>query len=58
MELSFWLDGIPGEGQVIERSFGWLIKNRRLVLDFEQRSDVSETLIMIAATATMLRRIG
>ena len=43
---------------VIERSFGWLIKNRRLVRDFEQRSEVSETLIMIAATATMLRRIG
>ena len=43
---------------MVERSFGWLIKNRRLVRDFEQRSDVSETLIMIAATATMLRRIG
>ncbi|MCS6969685.1 MAG: transposase, partial [Planctomycetes bacterium] len=39
---------------VIERSFGWLIKNRRLVRDFEQRTDVAETLIRIAATATML----
>lgn len=42
---------------VIERSFGWLVKNRRLVRDFEQRTDVAETLILIAATATMLRRI-
>jgi transposase len=42
---------------VIERSFGWLVKNRRLVRDFEQRTDVAETLILIAATATLLRRI-
>ena len=42
---------------VVERSFAWLIKNRRLVRDFEQRTDVAETLIRIAATATMLRRI-
>jgi len=43
---------------VIERSFGWLIKNRRLGRDFEQRTDGAETLIRIAATATMLRRIA
>jgi len=43
---------------VIERSFAWLIKNRRLVRDFEQRTDVAETLVTIAATATMLRRIA
>jgi transposase len=43
---------------VVERSFAWLIKNRRLVRDFEQRADVAETLIRIAATATMLRRIA
>ena len=43
---------------VVERSFAWLIKNRRLVRDFEQRTDVAETLIRIAATATMLRRIA
>jgi transposase len=42
---------------VIERSFGWLIKHRRLVRDFEQRTDVAETMLRIAATATMLRRI-
>lgn len=43
---------------VVERSFAWLIKDRRLVRDFEQRTDVAETLIRIAATATMLRRIA
>jgi len=43
---------------VIERSFAWLIKHRRLLRDLEQRTDVAETLILIAATATMLRRIA
>lgn len=42
---------------VIERSFGWLIKHRRLIRDLEQRIDVSETLVLIAATDTMLRRV-
>jgi len=41
-----------------ERGFGWLLKNRRLVRDFEQRTDVAETLVLIAATATTLRRIS
>lgn len=43
---------------VIERSFAWLIKSRRLIRDLEQRTDVAETLILIAATVTMLRRIA
>jgi transposase len=43
---------------VAERSFAWLIENRRLVHDFEQRADVAETLIRIAAAATLLRRIN
>jgi transposase len=42
---------------VIERTFAWLIKNRRLLRDVEQRTDVAETLILIAATATMIRRV-
>ena len=42
---------------VVERTFGWLIKNRRLDRDFEQRTDVAEPLIRIAATATMIMRI-
>jgi transposase len=42
---------------VIERSFAWLIKNRRLVRDFEQRVETSETLITIAAATTLIRRL-
>jgi transposase len=42
---------------VIERSFAWLIKNRRLVRDFEQLVETSEALITIAAAATLIRRL-
>lgn len=41
---------------VVERSFAWIIKSRRLVRDFEQLTEVAETLIAIAATATLIRR--
>ena len=43
--------------RVIERSFAWLIKNRRLVRDFEQCPETSEALITIAAATTLLRRL-
>jgi transposase len=42
---------------VIERSFAWLIKNRRLVRDFEQCPETSEALITIAAATTLIRRL-
>ena len=41
---------------VVERSFAWLIKNRRFARDYEQLTPVAETLITIAASATLLRR--
>ncbi|MBI1179362.1 MAG: transposase [Alphaproteobacteria bacterium] len=41
---------------VVERTFAWIFKNRRLVRDYEQLTDVAETLIIIAASATLLRR--
>jgi transposase len=41
---------------VVERSFAWLVKNRRFARDYEQLTPVAETLITIAATATLLRR--
>lgn len=44
-------------GWVVERSFGWLITGRRRVGTFEQRAEVAETMIPIAAFATLLRRI-
>ena len=41
---------------VVERAFAWIFKNRRLVRDYEQLTEVAETLITIAASATLLRR--
>ena len=41
---------------VVERTFAWIIKNRRFVGDYEQLALVAETLIVIAATATLIRR--
>ena len=51
------LDRLLTEGvAALERTFAWIVKNRRLVRDYEQLTAVVETLITIAATATMLRR--
>jgi len=50
-QLSCWR---PAEG--VERAFAWIFKNRRLVRDYEQLTAVAETLITIAASATLLRR--
>ena len=41
---------------VVERTFAWIVKNRRLVRDYEQLTTVAETLITVAAAATLIRR--
>ena len=41
---------------VVERTFTWIMKCRRLARDYEQLPSVVETLITIAASATLLRR--
>lgn len=41
---------------VVERTFAWIMKCRRLVRDYEQLTRVAETLITIAAIATLVRR--
>nr|WP_319936814.1 transposase [Limibaculum sediminis] len=41
---------------VVERTFAWIVKCRRLVRDYEQLTAVAETLVTIAAIATILRR--
>jgi transposase len=41
---------------VVERSFAWIMKCRRLSRDYKQLAPVVETLVMIAAVATLLRR--
>jgi len=43
---------------VVERAFAWIMKGRRLVRDYEQLTDVAETLITIAAVATLVRRVA
>jgi transposase len=43
---------------IVERSFAWLIRNRRLAKDYERRVQTSETLIEVAATRLVLRRLA
>ena len=42
---------------VVERSFGWLTRYRRLVRDYERRLDVSEAMIYLAMGGLLVRRI-
>lgn len=42
---------------VVERTFGWLMRWRRLVRDYEARIDVSEGMIYVAMSSIMLRRL-
>ena len=43
---------------VVERTFGWITRWRRLVRDYEQRIDVSEAFIHVAMGSLLLRRIS
>ena len=43
---------------VVERSFGWMIRWRRLVRDYEERCDVSEAMIFVSMGSLLLRRIA
>lgn len=43
---------------VIERSFAWLTRSRRLSRDFERTSKSSETFIYIASSLLLLRRLS
>ena len=63
VEIVRRIDGEPGfkalpRRWVVERTFGWLIRWRRLVRDFEQRLDVSEAMIHVAMGSLLLRRIA
>jgi putative transposase len=42
---------------VVERSFGWVMNWRRLVRDYEQRIEVSESMIYVAMGSLLMRRI-
>lgn len=43
---------------VVERTFGWLGRYRRLSKDYELHTSTSEAMIHIAMTCLMLRRLG
>jgi putative transposase len=43
---------------IVERTLGWLVKSRRLVRDYEVRTDHSEAFIYIAMIRLMLRRLA
>jgi putative transposase len=42
----------------VERSFAWLVRNRRLRTDYERRLQTSETLIAVAFVRLLLRRLA
>ena len=41
---------------VVERTFGWLVRNRRLAKDYERKTQTSETLIEVGTIRLLLRR--
>ncbi len=43
---------------IIERTFGWLGRYRRLSKDYEYLTDTSETMIQVAMIQLMLRRLS
>jgi transposase len=45
-------------GWMVQRTFGWMTRWRRLVRDYEERCDVSEAMIGVAMSSLMLRRIA
>lgn len=42
---------------VVEPTFGWMMRWRRLVRDYQQRIDVSEAMIHVAMGSLLIRRI-
>ena len=49
---------IVGLNWIVERTFGWLGRHRRLSKDYEYKVQTSETLIEIAGIQTMLNRLA
>lgn len=48
---------IVGLNWIVERTFGWMGRHRRLAKDYEYKVQTSETLIKIAAIQTILNRL-
>lgn len=43
---------------VVERTFSWLIRNRRLAKDYERLKQSAESMVYIAMTRLMLKRLA
>lgn len=43
---------------VVERTFGWLVRHRRLVRDYERRPDHHEAMVWWASVSIMTRRLA
>jgi len=43
---------------IVERTFGWLSRNRRLSKDYERKVQTSETLIEVAMIRLVIARQG
>jgi hypothetical protein len=48
-------EGLP-RSWVVERTFGWMIRCRRLVREYERRIDVSTAMIHVAMGGVLIRR--
>ena len=49
---------VPPRRWVIERTFGWVTRWRRLVRDYEKRIDVSTAMVHVALGSMLWRRIS
>jgi putative transposase len=43
---------------IVERTFGWLSRNRRMSKDYERKVQTSETLIELATIRLLVVRLG
>jgi transposase len=43
---------------IVERTFGWFMKHRRLVRHYEVKTSHAEALVQIAMIGIMVRRLG
>ena len=63
IEIVRRIEGEPGfkvlpRRWVVERTFAWMMRWRRLVRDYERRIDVSKAMIHVALGSLLLRRIA
>jgi Transposase DDE domain len=49
---------VPPKRWIVERTFAWLHRNRRLVVDYERKVQTSETFIEVAMIRLLLARLG